>query len=188
MQLRSLLIPLGAAALLLGLSGCGALDGAGGAAAGPVTNSSELGPEDGYIPDGGSVALTDDVPAVTGLDDRLRDALHRAEKAASSERDVEFTLANGWRSERYQRFLFDRAVKNYGSEEEASRWVKKGNESKHVVGKAVDIATADAMDWLSRFGGKYGLCQVYANEAWHFELTANSQGVCPAQLVDSTAG
>jgi len=66
--------------------------------------------------------------------------------------------------------------------------VKHGDESKHVRGEAVDIATADAMDWLSRFGGEYGLCRIYANEAWHFELAADASGTCPALLTDSTAG
>jgi len=66
--------------------------------------------------------------------------------------------------------------------------VKRPDESKHVLGEAVDIATADAMDWLNRFGGEFGLCQIYANEAWHFELAADDTGICPAQLTDGSAG
>lgn len=180
------------ASLLIALTGCGqsaAMNaraealGAPGEGVGP----SSLSAADGYIPDGETVSLTDDVPAVTRLDARLRDALGRAAEAAS-ERDVTFTLTDGWRSERYQEYLFDRAVTEYGSAEEASRWVKHGDESKHVRGEAVDIATADAMDWLSRFGGEYGLCRIYANEAWHFELAADASGTCPDLLTDSTAG
>jgi hypothetical protein len=45
-------------------------------------------------------------------------------------------------------------------------------------GEAVDIATADTMG-LSRFGGDYGLCRIYAREAWHFELPADVSGTCP---------
>ncbi|MCS5732906.1 M15 family metallopeptidase [Herbiconiux daphne] len=143
-------------------------DGSGGDPARP------LGPDDGYIPDGDTVALTDDVPAVTRLDPALRAALTSAEAAAAADGDgdVRFTLVDGWRSDRYQQFLFDRAVDRYGDADEAARWVKTPAESKHVSGQAVDIATADAMDWLNRFGAPFGLCQVYANEAWHFELAA----------------
>ncbi|MFF1574323.1 M15 family metallopeptidase [Leifsonia sp. NPDC058292] len=151
------------------------------------SDADRLGVADGYIPDGETVALSDDVPAVAKLRPGLRDALVRASEAAA-ERDVVFTLTDGWRSERYQEFLFARAVTKYGSEAEASKWVKRGDASKHVRGEAVDIATADAMDWLSRFGGEFGLCRIYANEAWHFELAADASGVCPEQLPDGSAG
>lgn len=137
---------------------------------------------------GSWVRLTDDVPAVTGLDESLRTALLEANNAAQAERDIEILLVDGWRSERYQDHLFEQAVIEYGSEDEASRWVKRGDESKHRLGLAVDIATADAMDWLNRFGGEYGLCQVYSNEAWHFELIADESGECPPQLTDGSAG
>jgi zinc D-Ala-D-Ala carboxypeptidase len=160
--------------------------GSPGAVGAPVS-AAGLGADDGYIPDGDTVALTDDVPAVTRLDGRLRDALDRASQEAA-DRGVTFTLTDGWRSERYQEYLFARAVTEYGSAEEASKWVKHGDQSKHVRGEAVDIATADAMDWLVRFGGDFGLCQIYANESWHFELAADESGTCPALLVDGTAG
>lgn len=199
MRLRNLLVAATAATIVVAIAGCsspGIHAGAGSLGAAPLlpsagsgsgSGSAQLGRDDGYIPTGETVALTDDVPAVTRLDPRLLDALDRA-AAAAADRDVIFTLTDGWRSERYQQSLFDDAVQKYGSEDEASKWVKRGDESKHVRGEAVDIATADAMDWLSRFGGEYGLCQVYANEAWHFELTADGDGVCPAQLPDGTAG
>lgn len=147
--------------------------------------SAGLSARDGFIPDGDTVTLTDDVPAVTKLDGPLPKALTRAEVEAKAERGVEFTLTTGWRSANYQRHLFDQAVAKYGSEQEASRWVKPVGQSQHEHGKAVDVATADAMDWLSRFGAKYGLCQIYANEAWHFELAASSSRVCPTMLTDS---
>ncbi|MFJ8896106.1 M15 family metallopeptidase [Leifsonia sp. NPDC102414] len=190
MNRRTIITTLAAVALAATIAGCtsaGPGTAAGLGSVPPVTNPSELGPDDGYIPVGETVALTDDVPAVTKLDPQLRDALDRAAEDAA-DRDVAFTLTDGWRSERYQQYLFDQAVTKYGSEEEASKWVKSGDQSKHLRGDAVDIATADAMDWLSRFGAEYGLCQVYANEAWHFELLGDGSGECPAQLTDGTAG
>lgn len=54
--------------------------------------------------------------------------------------------------------------------------------STHVSGKAVDIGPTDADDWLIRNGSDYGLCQVYNNEMWHFELLTRPGGTCPAPL------
>jgi D-alanyl-D-alanine carboxypeptidase len=100
---------------------------------------------------------------------------------------VVFTFTDAWRSERYQQQLFDDAVLRYGSEAEALRWVKPVAESAHVTGQAVDVATADAMDWLTRFGATYGLCQIYANESWHYEYIEGVTDQCPEQLADSAS-
>ena len=181
-------------ALVVALSGCTATGGGSAALAdapsvsapsgdAPPSDLSGLTAEDGYIPDGASVSLDDGVPAVQRLDPHLLDALRAADADAES-RGTTITIADGWRSERYQEYLFARAVEQYGSEEEASKWVKRGADSTHVSGDAVDIATADAMDFLNRFGAEWGLCQVYANEAWHFELRTEPGGECPAQEAD----
>jgi hypothetical protein len=42
--------------------------------------------------------------------------------------------------------------------------------SAHVSGDAVDIGHSDATAWLSEHGAEYGLCQIYGNEPWHYEL------------------
>jgi hypothetical protein len=39
-----------------------------------------------------------------------------------------------------------------------------------VSGNAVDIGPLDATAWLAEHGVRYGLCQIYRNEPWHFEL------------------
>jgi len=187
MHTRLATLPLATAALVIALAGCAPSSNPIAIPTGPVAGAEELGPEDGYS-NGDWMSLTDNVPAINNLNADLRDALVRANVDALAERGSEILLVEGWRSERYQNHLFAEAVIKYGSEEEASRWVKQGAESKHVHGEAVDIATADAMDFLSRFGGDYGLCQVYANEAWHFELTADENGECPPQLTDGSAG
>jgi D-alanyl-D-alanine carboxypeptidase len=36
------------------------------------------------------------------------------------------------------------------------------------------------MSWLSRHGRDDGLCQSYANEAWHDELSVEPGAVCPS--------
>jgi LAS superfamily LD-carboxypeptidase LdcB len=183
--LLHLALTLSALATLAALSGC---SGAAALAppvqkAAPVTDAAQLTDADGYIPDGSALTLDSDLPAVQRLDPALLDALREA-AAAAADRGTAITIADGWRSERYQEYLFAQAVREYGSEEEASRWVKRGADSEHVSGKAVDIRTADAMDFLNRFGSEWGLCQTYANEAWHFERSTEPGGACPAPLAD----
>jgi zinc D-Ala-D-Ala carboxypeptidase len=191
---RSAVRGLAIGAVLLALAGCSAAETAATAddtppttVPAPILDDDGLGPDDGYTPIGEWLTLDDDVPAITNLDAAMRDALDRAaaEAAASG---VEFSFTDAWRSEAYQQHLFDRAVLEYGSEEEARRWAKPADESQHVFGNAVDLATADAMDWLNRFGAAYGLCQIYANELWHFEYVEGVTDECPAQLPDSSAG
>ncbi|MFF2053566.1 M15 family metallopeptidase [Leifsonia sp. NPDC058194] len=172
-----------ALASLVALSGCAASTASGTPAPGAATQQGPLDDADGYIPDGSSLSLDSDKPAVRHLTPALLDALREAQSVAA-ERGTEITIADGWRSERYQEHLFAVAVAQYGSEEEASRWVKRGQDSAHVTGDAVDIATADAMDFLNRFGAEWGLCQVYANEMWHFELRTEPGGECPLPAAD----
>ena len=55
--------------------------------------------------------------------------------------------------------------------------------SPHVQGDAVDVGPSDATDWLSEHGAGYGLCQIYANEPWHYELRPDAvDGGCPAPV------
>jgi D-alanyl-D-alanine carboxypeptidase len=74
----------------------------------------------------------------------------------------------------------------YGSEAEAARWVATPKTSAHVSGDAVDIGPSDAAAWLSAHGAEYGLCQIYDNEPWHYELrpAAVDHG-CPAMYADA---
>lgn len=105
------------AMVALSLTGCTGLTQTGVEARPAIAlTTDDLGRDDGYIPDGGARTLYDDAPAVTRLQPELLDALKAAEKSAAA-RDVQFTIADGWRSERYQNYLFDRAVRNYGSED-----------------------------------------------------------------------
>jgi len=99
---------------------------------------------------------------------------------------VEFVVDSGWRSGAYQEQLLQEAVSKYGSADEAARWVASPEKSAHVKGDAVDIGSRGA-EWLSHYGPSYGLCQVYGNEPWHYELRpeAVAHG-CPPTYADPT--
>jgi D-alanyl-D-alanine carboxypeptidase len=140
---------------------------------------------DGAVPDGTTV-FADEIPGVANLDPDLLGALRQAATAAAGD-GVEFYVDSGWRSAEYQERLLRRAVAKYGSEEEAARWVATAGTSAHVSGDAVDIGPSDATAWLSEHGGEYGLCQIYSNEPWHYELRPDvvDHG-CPPMYADPT--
>jgi hypothetical protein len=142
-----------------------------------------MGEADGAIPDGTSV-FDGQVPGVGRLDPALLDALRRAATDASQV-GTRFVVNSGWRSPAYEDELRREAVAKYGSEAEAARWVATGTTSPHVSGDAVDLGPVDAVPWLAAHGAAYGLCPVYGNEPWHYELRpeATSQG-CPALYAD----
>jgi zinc D-Ala-D-Ala carboxypeptidase len=143
-----------------------------------------LGEADGAVPDGTTV-FDDDIPGVANLDPALLGALRRAATKAASD-GVEFFVDSGWRSRTYQEHLLREAVSKYGSKAEAARWVAAPNASAHVSGDAVDIGPSDATAWLSADGAEYGLCRIYRNEPWHYELRpdAIAHG-CPAMYADA---
>ncbi|MFI2752863.1 M15 family metallopeptidase [Cellulomonas sp. P22] len=126
----------------------------------------------------------DDHPAIAGLEDDLRAALQAAARDAQAA-GVDFWVTSGWRSAAYQQLLLDRAVERHGSLAEARRFAKTPETSEHVSGRAVDIGPTDGADWTIRKGARYGLCQTYANEMWHFELATSPGGVCPQPLPDA---
>jgi zinc D-Ala-D-Ala carboxypeptidase len=144
-----------------------------------------LGEADGAVPDGLTV-FDDDVPAVANLDAGLLKALRQAATDAEDDR-VEFVVNSGWRSPEYQEHLLDEAISKYGSKKEAARWVATADTSAHVSGEAVDIGPTGAAAWLSEHGADYGLCQIYRNEPWHFELRPDAvDRGCPRMYPDPT--
>jgi D-alanyl-D-alanine carboxypeptidase len=151
----------------------------------PSEHRAALGEAGGALPDGATV-FDDELPGVANLDPALLGALRQAATDAAGD-GVEFFVDSGWRSPEYQQRLLHQAVSKYGSVEEAARWVATPDTSAHVSGDAVDIGPSDATAWLSEHGAQYGLCQVYGNEPWHYELRpeAIDQG-CPPMYADPT--
>lgn len=137
------------------------------------------------MPDGVTV-FDDAIPAVADLDPDLLKALRQAATDAAGD-GVEFYVNSGWRSPDYQNQLLREAVAKYGSEVEAARWVATAAMSPHVSGDAVDIGHSDATTWLSGHGAEYGLCQIYKNEPWHYELRPEAiDHGCPRMYADPT--
>jgi len=148
-------------------------------------NRGALGEADGAVPDGTTV-FDDGIPGVANLDPALLGALRHAATTAADD-GVSFVVDSGWRSPQYQEHLLQEAVSKYGSQEEAARWVATPETSAHVSGDAVDIGPVDAASWLSRHGAEFGLCPVYGNEPWHYELRPEAaERGCPPVYADPT--
>jgi D-alanyl-D-alanine carboxypeptidase len=144
-----------------------------------------LGEADGLLPDR-VTAFDGEYPGVANLNPDLLRALQRAATRAAKD-GVEVFVTSGWRSRKYQEELFRQAVSEYGSEKQAAHWVATPGTSAHESGSAVDIGPVGAAAWLSRHGAAYGLCQIYRNEPWHYELrpAAIDRG-CPRMYADPT--
>ncbi|MGW0161823.1 M15 family metallopeptidase [Mycobacterium sp. NPDC003323] len=125
-------------------------------------------------------------PTIGNLAPALLTAVQNATTAAAAE-GVTVTITSGWRTPEFQRQLLEDAILTYGSFEAARQYVQLPEHSRHVVGEAVDIGGPGADQWMIANGPRFGLCQIYANETWHFELATDAHGVCPP-LLPNAAG
>ncbi|WP_183472910.1 M15 family metallopeptidase [Mycolicibacterium iranicum] len=133
----------------------------------------------GWLPDGTMLSPFDTAnPILSQLDPALLQAVQDATRAAEAQ-GVQLLVTSGWRSKGFQQRLFDDGVRTYGSVERAAEFVATPEVSKHVMGQAIDIGPPEADRWLIANGRQFGLCQIYANEIWHFELAVDAQGNCP---------
>ena len=142
---------------------------------------------DGSLADG-QILTPFDVqnPAVGRLDPQLLASIQQAATAASAD-GITMTITSGWRSPEFQQRLLDTAIAQYGSLAAAREYVQTPEASKHVIGEAVDVGGVGADQWLIANGARFGLCRIYANELWHFELATDAAGNCPP-LLPNAAG
>jgi hypothetical protein len=111
-----------------------------------------------------------------------------AAQAAAEAAGFSLIITSGYRSQALQERLFADAVKKYGSEEEASKWVLPKDISHHPWGTAIDVnypGDKTAVKWLEDNGSLFGLCRVYENEWWHFEPIIAPGDTCPAMMVNA---
>jgi hypothetical protein len=102
-------------------------------------------------------------PSVTGFVPAFQAALDKLLKATG------LTVTSGYRSNERQAELFAAAVRKYGSEAAARKWVAPPGKSKHNHGVAADLGGNLSVlnDALLR---KYGLYRPMPYEPWHVEL------------------
>jgi hypothetical protein len=80
-------------------------------------------------------------------------------------------ITSGYRSPQRQAELFSAAVRKYGSEAAARKWVAPPGRSNHGRGIAADLGFADAgaRNWAHANAGRFGLRFPMSWEPWHIE-------------------
>ena len=103
-------------------------------------------------------------------------------QAVALREGISLYITSGYRDEARQAALFANAIKKYGSETEAAKWVLPPQFSHHPHGLAIDVnypGDPVGAKWLEVNGSRFGLCRVYANEWWHFEGVIAPGESCP---------
>ena len=129
-----------------------------------------------------------DRPRRAALDPALQravDAGHRAPPAATA--STSRSPAAG-AARAYQQQLLDEAIVTLRQRaRRAPATSTRPSARPTCTGKAVDIGPTDAAYWIIQHGAEFGLCQIYANEVWHFERVIAPGGTCPP-LANASAG
>jgi hypothetical protein len=110
-------------------------------------------------------------------------------QAAAKAEGITMTIDSGYRTVERQDYLFQRALKQYKTPEEATKWVLPKDVSRHPWGLALDVNLnhdKSGASWLEANGATFGLCRVYENEWWHFEPLIAPGGICPPLLPDAS--
>lgn len=143
-------------------------------------------PDDMTSPAGVVASSTAPVAAETdGLDPLLAFAYRLAQGEAQAQ-GVPLWIVSGYRTPAEQEALWEDGIRTYGSPDAARRWVLPPNESTHVSGQAIDVGPREGAAWLEANGNRWGLCRMYDNEWWHFELATVPGFGCPARLPDAS--
>jgi D-alanyl-D-alanine dipeptidase len=133
----------------------------------------------------GNSRLTESATATGSIEEMHPLLLARFNTAAEFAKadGVTLYITSGFRSLDRQEILFQEAVRKYGSESEAAKWVLPPQFSHHPKGLAIDVnypGDKAGAYWLETNGSRFGLCRVYANEWWHFEGVIAPGQRCPA--------
>ena len=110
-------------------------------------------------------------------------------QAAAKEEGIEMVIDSGYRTTQTQEYLFNRAIKEHKTADEAIKWVLPADLSRHPWGLALDVNLhheKSGASWLEANGATFGLCRVYVNEWWHFEPLIAPGGICPPLKPDAS--
>lgn len=98
--------------------------------------------------------------------------------AAAEQAGVPIQITSGFRPYERQKQLFAEAVKQYGSEEAARKWVAPPGKSNHGRGIAADITTkypGPAQTWAHQNAARFGLEFPMSWEPWHIQPIGTSR-------------
>lgn len=100
------------------------------------------------------------------------------------------TITSAYRSPELQARLYQDAIKKYGSEAAARKWVAPPGRSRHNSGTAVDFADPNGgllrdanspqARWIAENAGRFGLAVPMSWEPWQVEFAGDRAGGAPA--------
>lgn len=81
------------------------------------------------------------------------------------------SVVSAYRSTEHQQRLYQAAIKKYGSEQAARKWVAPPGRSNHNHGLAIDLryASDEAKEWAHANAARFGLSFPMDHEPWHIE-------------------
>lgn len=118
----------------------------------------------------GGAAVGTGTPAtatvISGMDGAFSESLRRMMEAIPG-----ISISSGFRSTERQAALWAEALRKYGSEAEARKWVAPPGGSQHERGMAADLryASPSVRAQAHRRAGEFGLTFPLRNENWHVE-------------------
>lgn len=110
-------------------------------------------------------------------------------QAAANKLEIKISIDSGYRSLETQNYLYQRAINEHKTADEAIKWVLPADLSRHPWGLALDVNLhheKSGASWLEANGATFGLCRVYENEWWHFEPLIAPGGICPPLKPDAS--
>ncbi|GLK76701.1 hypothetical protein GCM10008171_19550 [Methylopila jiangsuensis] len=109
-------------------------------------------------------------PKLAGLQTEFRGSLAKLIEAAK-EAGHDIKITSGFRSVERQQELWAAAVKKYGSEDAARKWVAPPGRSFHNKGTAADLGYGSdaARTWAHANANRFGVTFPMGNEPWHVE-------------------
>lgn len=126
---------------------------------------------------------------IDGLDPSFRSALQAMLDGAPPEIAAQIGIQSGYRSPERQAELYQAALKKYGSEAAARKWVAPPGKSQHNHGNAVDLkyASPAAEKWAHENAKNFGLNFRMGHEPWHIEPIGGHDHGQPQGVAVNTA-
>ena len=115
---------------------------------------------------------------IDGLEFGFADRLYEMLLSLPPEMRGQVTILSAYRSYEHQQELFNNAVKKYGSEAAARKWVAPPGKSNHNGGLAVDLTfhTPQSREWVHANARRFGLEFPMSHENWHIEPLGKRTG------------
>ena len=125
----------------------------------------------------------------SGMTPAMQAALANMFQNAPENIRAQLQINSGYRSVALQAQLWAGALKKYGSEAEARKWVAPPGHSQHNAGNAADLKylSPEAQKWAHENAAAYGLAFPLSNEPWHVEALGARDGMHPSELPDAPA-